>query len=140
MYELLSVILIVFGILQIVLFFKIWGMTNDVNRIKTTVEKANNQDLSEAEAATLMGNYNEAFDIYYKCFVSETIEIYNRYINKVYGEAFNQDDQLEYRKVNYKKDYEKSILFYKNRIEKLDKSIDFEKYDSLDKMMALLYR
>ena len=28
------VILIVFGILQIILFFKIWGMTNDVRRMK----------------------------------------------------------------------------------------------------------
>lgn len=30
----LSVILIVFGVLQIMLFFKIWGMTNDVRKIK----------------------------------------------------------------------------------------------------------
>lgn len=30
----LSVILIVFGVLQIVLFFKIWGMTNDIRKIK----------------------------------------------------------------------------------------------------------
>lgn len=29
-----SIILIVFAILQIILFFKIWGMTNDINAIK----------------------------------------------------------------------------------------------------------
>lgn len=27
---LVSIILIVFGVLQIILFFKLWGMTNDV--------------------------------------------------------------------------------------------------------------
>ncbi len=29
-----SVIIIVFGILQIILFFKLWGMTNDVSKLK----------------------------------------------------------------------------------------------------------
>ena len=39
MYAFLSVILIIFGILQIILFFKLWGMTNDVKalRIKWTL-------------------------------------------------------------------------------------------------------
>ena len=30
----LSIIIVVFGILQIILFFKIWGMTNDVRAIR----------------------------------------------------------------------------------------------------------
>ena len=30
----LGIIIFVFGILQIVLFFKLWGMTNDVREIK----------------------------------------------------------------------------------------------------------
>lgn len=29
MIEFLSIVMIVFGILQIILFFKIWGMTNE---------------------------------------------------------------------------------------------------------------
>ena len=33
MNELITIILVVFGILQIILFFKIWGMTNDTNKI-----------------------------------------------------------------------------------------------------------
>ena len=35
---LVSIIIIVFGILQIILFFKIWGMTNDVREIKNMLE------------------------------------------------------------------------------------------------------
>lgn len=34
METLLAIILIVFGILQIILFFKIWGMTNDIREMK----------------------------------------------------------------------------------------------------------
>ncbi len=29
----LSIVMLIFGILQIILFFKIWGMTNDVQKI-----------------------------------------------------------------------------------------------------------
>lgn len=38
MYEFLSIVLIVFGVLQIILFFKMWGMTNDVSKIKDLLE------------------------------------------------------------------------------------------------------
>lgn len=33
-----SIIVIVFGVLQIILFFKVWGMTNDVRKIKNILE------------------------------------------------------------------------------------------------------
>ena len=32
--NLVSIIIIVFGVLQIILFFKLWGMTNDIRAIK----------------------------------------------------------------------------------------------------------
>ena len=38
MYEFLSIKLIVFGVLQIILFFKMWGMTNDVSKIRDLLE------------------------------------------------------------------------------------------------------
>lgn len=34
MFNLLGIIMLVFGILQIILFFKIWGMTNDIRDMK----------------------------------------------------------------------------------------------------------
>lgn len=33
MTEFVTIILLIFGVLQIILFFKIWGMTNDVKRL-----------------------------------------------------------------------------------------------------------
>lgn len=32
--NIVSIIIIVFGILQIILFFKLWGMTNNVSEMK----------------------------------------------------------------------------------------------------------
>lgn len=37
-YTFLSIILIIFGVLQIILFFKIWGMTNDVSKLLNEVK------------------------------------------------------------------------------------------------------
>ncbi len=50
MIELLSIVMLVFGILQVILFFKIWGMTNDVNEIKLVFKdyvKSKNANQSE---------------------------------------------------------------------------------------------
>ena len=35
-----SVVVIVFGVLQIILFFKLWGMTNDVASMQAMMKKA----------------------------------------------------------------------------------------------------
>lgn len=34
MIDFLTIILLIFGILQIILFFKVWGMTNDIKEIR----------------------------------------------------------------------------------------------------------
>lgn len=44
MMEFLSIVLLVFGVLQIILFFKLWGMTNDVRSLKDQYA-ANNKEL-----------------------------------------------------------------------------------------------
>lgn len=40
---LLSIIMLIFGILQIILFFKVWGMTNDVRKLKEELLTPTNQ-------------------------------------------------------------------------------------------------
>ncbi|MBM6807452.1 hypothetical protein H6A24_13270 [Bacteroides caecicola] len=40
---LLSIILLVFGVLQIILFFKLWGMTNDVRSLKDKYTASNKE-------------------------------------------------------------------------------------------------
>lgn len=34
MIDFLTIVLLVFGVLQIILFFKMWGMTNDIKEIR----------------------------------------------------------------------------------------------------------
>lgn len=50
MYEFLSIVLIVFGVLQIILFFKMWGMTNDVSKIKNILNsKLSNMQMTKEQ-------------------------------------------------------------------------------------------
>lgn len=42
-----SVVMIVFGILQIILFFKLWGMTNDIGEIKRMIDLKIKQEYQE---------------------------------------------------------------------------------------------
>lgn len=53
METLLVVIFVVFGILQIVLFFKLWGMTNDIRKIKK--QSIDDRRLVDAKTAYLNG-------------------------------------------------------------------------------------
>ncbi len=54
------VIVVVFGILQIILFFKIWGMTNDVSEIKRKYlsQKDAPQRISNNAAKTSFCGFN----------------------------------------------------------------------------------
>ena len=42
MIDFLTIVLLVFGVLQIVLFFKIWGMTNDIREMRNKYLKNDN--------------------------------------------------------------------------------------------------
>lgn len=53
MEKILSIIIIVFVILQIILFFKIWGMTNNIKKIKNKL--IDNRRVVDAKTAYLNG-------------------------------------------------------------------------------------
>lgn len=49
-----SVVIIAFGVLQIILFFKVWGMTNDVKKIVYILnnnQKKNDQKIEKVETS-----------------------------------------------------------------------------------------
>lgn len=65
----LSIAMLVFGILQIVLFFKVWGMTNDVKSlskdvhvIMNAVNERNFKDFNLPKEAKVKG-YNGTFEL-----------------------------------------------------------------------------
>ena len=49
MIDFLTIILLIFGVLQIILFFKVWGMTNDIREIRNKYLK--NEDEKRREEA-----------------------------------------------------------------------------------------
>ena len=59
-----SVVVIVFGILQIILFFKIWGMTNDVATIVSILKKETSKESPKesADSGTKV-SFNEFMDM-----------------------------------------------------------------------------
>ena len=87
MIDFLSIVLLIFGVLQIILFFKLWIMTNNVNRIKNKVEKHLNKEdgtMIEAQIKALDGRNEEAFALYQRSFYLSVINLYNKTVTE-YG-------------------------------------------------------
>lgn len=49
--NIVSIIIIIFGVLQIILFFKMWGMTNNVSEIKNMLELTIRKDFQNGDNA-----------------------------------------------------------------------------------------
>lgn len=71
MLDFVSVIIIIFGILQIILFFKLWGMTNNVKHINRKVGRVSGVDLAwEIRKAVLKGDKKKAEDLLLEAFIN----------------------------------------------------------------------
>lgn len=82
-----GVVMIVFGILQIILFFKIWGMTNNVSKIKGKLEENLNDDaiLLKAQLFALDDDKQQSFNLYKESFHKSIIELFNKTISEFGG-------------------------------------------------------
>lgn len=109
-----GIVMIAFGILQIILFFKIWGMTNDVSRIW---KKIDNKDfLSEACLSYIKGNLDETERLANEAFLQEAA-----FLSKSTNSY--EDWQNGYRKLEEK---------YTRIFKKIDKPApDFKKYEDI---------
>ena len=88
MYEISMIILAVSGVLNVLLFFKIWGMTDDVRSIKDYLDISRESKKNKSKTKFIVGDhviansYNgvmEIIDIYedgtYNCISVDTNEI-----------------------------------------------------------------
>lgn len=62
-----GIIIIVFGILQIILFFKIWGMTDDIREIRNkylndTANNTSSEEVRESEVCSNSSSVNDKID------------------------------------------------------------------------------
>ena len=107
-----GIVMIAFGILQIILFFKIWGMTNNVKRIW---KKIDNKDfLSDACVSYIKGNLEETERLANEAFLQE--------VALLSKSSESYEDWID----NYIKIKEKYTRIFK----KIDKPApDFNKYE-----------
>lgn len=130
MNEILYLVLFILGILNLILFFKIWGMTNDVKSIKNILSENKENEvkgLGNAKIEALLGNYDEAYSFYKKSFISDVLFLYYNY------------DQIPTYYDRHYGDLIKKYQVYLNALEG-NYSIDFEKYNSKDKVKKLIIK
>lgn len=138
MIEFLTIVLLVFGVLQIILFFKMWGMTNDVNKIKEKLETQPEMEdllITEAQINALNGSKEEAFNLYQKAFHKNVIQLLNKTINE-YGD----EDNMGYVERNqyYQTNYKKIVKYFSKRVSKLGMSLETTKFDSYEKTYSII--
>lgn len=87
MIDFLTIVFLVFGVLQIILFFKVWGMTNDVNKItgKLQCEKDSTWNVRRA---LLYGDKELAKKELMSCIISD----FEKFGDGGYG--FNQVEDI----------------------------------------------
>ena len=59
MYEFVSIIIIIFGVLQIILFFKVWAMTNNVKNILNVLNSKDIREFKLPQKAKIKGKDKE---------------------------------------------------------------------------------
>ena len=121
MYAFLSVILIIFGILQIILFFKLWGMTNDVRHISEKIGAQPIDTFPQLEQSIrkllLEGEKDQAIDLLRSNLVKDLID----YISKGYNYQI-----INNLKNHYREYYEKFGVPFPEQVEKINTLKDLE--------------
>lgn len=106
-----GIVMIAFGILQIILFFKVWGMTNNVKRIWRKID--NKDFLSDACVAYLKGDIEATEKLANEAFIQE--------VALLSKSSETYEDWLT--------DYQKLEAKYTRIFKKIDKPApDFDKY------------
>ena len=126
-----SIVIIVFGILQIILFFKLWGMTNDVKKIRKSLPNVSS-DLSPAKMEFIIGNTDKAKEMLKKEFV---LDVYESYM-KIVKENTEVTDPSVMEK-EYSIDYDRLKSVYKGRFKDIIDEVDFERYSTFVKAKSV---
>ena len=128
-----SIAIIVFGVLQIILFFKLWEMTNDVKKISLKHSPSKEDELiDEAQLLCIDGEKENAFKCYKQAFFISISELYNN-ISQKYNVALKED-----RKEIWESNYPNIVRFFSKRMIPTGFSLNFEEYDSFDKVDKIL--
>ncbi|MFV0587485.1 hypothetical protein [Bacteroides reticulotermitis] len=126
-FSITAIIIIVFGILQIILFFKIWGMTNDVKKLKNTIQANGYPDgSSPAKIELAMGNIDKAKELALREFIFDVHQVYSDIVTNSTNEDAAYAKRYQYLEIDYRDKFPDASTF-----------IDFTKYDSFDKVKRI---
>lgn len=98
-----SIIIIVFGILQIILFFKLWQMTNDVRKLK--IELLRKNPYNESVILFLKGDKKAAHNKLFESFLQDVVIASNSTWTSNPEEDYK--DSFEKIKSKYNESFEK---------------------------------
>ena len=123
---LIAVISIIFGILQIILFCKIWGMTNDIRDLRS--EFIGGTDQWTLRKAILKGDKNRIAELLFNDMFYRIKKYYNDSIPDPDGcKKKALEEQISSLKKEYKKKYIKYGIEFPEAIDKIEKQEDIEK-------------
>lgn len=126
MLSFVGIIIIAFGILQIILFFKMWGMTNDVKQIKKALPNTPS-NLSPAQMEFIIGNTEKAKEMAKREFILEIYQIYRKALKGYITDS-------EY--INYFNSIENE---YRNRFDNISSSIEFGKFSTFENAKKIFH-
>lgn len=127
MLNFVSIIIIVFGILQIILFFKIWGMTNDVKYLKNRSAHIDDAEITwEIRKSILKEDKKKTEDLLFSYFIQQlkiALKLYDSesFVN---SKAFN--NRLTIIKNEFKNYYSQINIPFPSTLENLNTLEDVE--------------
>lgn len=117
-----GLVMIAFGILQIILFFKMWGMTNDVRKVSDKFTGDSPKDLKKA---ILKEDKGRIAEILFDAMFNEMQCCYDDSFAHVDGEK-DFIEQISNLKKEYKDKYLKYGINFPESIDKIEKREDIE--------------
>ena len=123
-----GIVMIVFGLLQIILFFKVWRMTNDVNKLKKTIQKDISPGISPARIEFIIGNKEKAKEMAYKEFI---LDVYELYMTVSQNKLISEEQ-------DFKKGYEALENSYKEFYGDASSFIQFDKFSTFENAKMIL--
>ena len=103
MNNLISITILVFAFLQIILFFKLWGMANNVKKISSKqLSFLDNKRIEEAQICLLKNESEKALDLYRQAFFMSVSDLYNKTLT----------DGSERKKEYWAEHYAKIVRFF----------------------------
>ncbi len=129
MFTFVGIIIIVFGVLQIILFFKMWGMTNDVKKMKNELVGSDPENLRKMQLnkAILKEDKNKIAEMLFDELFNQ-LQFYYSYSYSLNDSR--REDYFTSKISNLKKEYKEKYLKYgidfPESINKIDKREDLE--------------